>query len=345
MEKYEIIDDERNLFSNLDEGCRKCKKKCPVGISIVDNPKCGGSKRKRFLEIDGEKEVYFCSDSQTVLNSNRIFKHKIKTFKSMLTLLEGIKEEITVEVNKQNRRLFHNVISLNAHNIQELYAFVDQNTLTRHINEQREIIKGAIQSDLDTAANMFIRIAKNNAAMKTEFSVFKKLLDPAPTLHLRDHVIRKVLLNILHVFFDDFSNKNIKISVEKSEQKVKIDYESIHVVFYHILDNAVKYCLTDSTLYINFNSNKETGAFEVIFDMLSIEIKPGELTNLHREGFSGTIAKKLGESGDGVGMYIVKQILKLNNSDIDIRPNVSGKKIFRNGAYYTKNVFVLQFKT
>ncbi len=336
-----LIDNEENVFTNLDEGCKQCVAKCPIGYSSVETPKCGGGKRKRYLEQSGKKELYFCSGDKNSIKSNRLFKSKVNVFKSFLPLIENIKQDITKELNKENKRLFHNVISLNAHNIQELYAFVNQNILTYNIGDQRRIIRQTIEEDLDNATNMFLRIAKNNSSMKTEFAVFKKLVDTNPTLSVRRHNVKKVLLNVLHVFFEDFTSKSINVIIQDCEEFVYFDYESIHVVLYHLLDNAVKYCLEESKLYINFETNETTNTCDIIFDMLSIEIRPEEISRIKNDGYSGVNAKKLGKSGDGVGMYIISRLLKLNKAEFILDPNKCNR-LHRNGVYYTKNLIKIR---
>ena len=53
--------------------------------------------------------------------------------------------------------------------------------------------------------------------------------------------IRKVILNVLHTFFIDFNNQNIYVYVSEFKGRVKIDYESIQVALYHLIENATKW--------------------------------------------------------------------------------------------------------
>lgn len=77
--------------------------------------------------------------------------------------------------------------------------------------------------------------------MKSEFSIYRKLDREDGGTLIRQYPIRIVLLNVLHTFFSDFSNNNIYVNVEDYFGKVRIDYETIQVAIYHMIENATKY--------------------------------------------------------------------------------------------------------
>lgn len=342
MERFQLVNNKgQEVFSNLTEECIKCIDKCPIGKSSLNVSACDKRMRKRFLSMDKEYVLYYCTDEKDYINSSRLFNDKIRVLKSMIPFIKSIREGITVELTKENKRLLHNVTSLNGHNIQELYSVVDQNLLSQEYMQQKQLIIEKISSDVDQAAKMFLRIAKNNAAMKTEFAVFKKLLDSEPTLNFKTHNIRKVLLNILHVFFQDFSDQGTYVKIEHCEDEVWIDYESIQVAFYHFFDNATKYCLPNSEIIIKFKKNEI--AIIVSVEMVSLEIKEHELKKIFYEGYSGENATKSGISGDGLGMHVLERVLKLNKVSLKLLPHCYGKKRQFNSCYYCTNIFLFTF--
>ncbi|AVN20771.1 sensor histidine kinase [Acinetobacter pittii] len=48
----------------------------------------------------------------------------------------------------------------------------------------------------------------------------------------------------------------------------------------------------------------------------SLTLKDSEIPLIFTEGWSSTISKDTGKSGSGLGMYIVKRLIELNNGHI-----------------------------
>src|SRR5690606_7546311 len=119
---------------------------------------------------------------------------------------------------------------INAHNIQEIYDLVPQEILANNWRTQLDFIKKEIEKDSEKAAMMFLRIAKHNVHMKSEFSIYRKIeREDNVELELREYPLRNILLNVLHTFFSDFTRREIYVEVSDFFQKVKVDYETIQV--------------------------------------------------------------------------------------------------------------------
>jgi Signal transduction histidine kinase len=341
MEFFRIYDSNNNIdHTNIPDECLTCYSNCPTGITKVNNAVCG--KRKRFKEVEETSSFYFCSAEPECIGSNKVFKTKANVVKGTKTLIQDYKTQLSLQLTKQNKRIFHNVISLNGHNIQELYALVSDKTLSQKVDQQRSIIRENIEKNIDDAVSMFLRIAKNNLAIQTNFNVFNKLAEPNPVLSFRKHKIKRVLLTVYHVFFQDFFDNNIQVIIGDSDAEVLVDFESISVAFYHILDNAAKYALRNSKLNITFRQFDESCL--IIFDMDSIEIKDEEVNKLTQEGFKGENSKKLASKGDGLGMYIVDQLLKLTNGKLHINTHPRKHRQVKDGVVYCNNHIMVELR-
>jgi K+-sensing histidine kinase KdpD len=223
-----------------------------------------------------------------------------------------------------------------------LYAFIPQELLTGNIKNQFEEIENFIKDNPKEAARVFLRTAKSNAALKAEFSVFKKLFESKPILQIKKHPVHKVVMNLLHVFFQDFTDKGVHVEVGETTQMLNLDYESIQVALYHIMDNAVKYCLINTPLIIEFL--KLEGNFVIRFDMISVQIESDEIERIFEEHYRGMSARELRKPGSGIGLNVVKRILSLNNAKLVVQPDSGG----RNGKYfsgvkYQNNIFDIIF--
>lgn len=274
------------------------------------------------------------SNDPDLLRSSQKFKTIARS------ILESIKyiDEISEEQRKNSRRLIHNLTSINAHNIQEIYSLIPQEEISGKMRGHVDYVKKIITQNSTEAAKIILRLAKNNAAMKTEFSVFKKLFDASPDLRPSSHVVHKVLMNLLYLFFPDFTDKTVDVVVDQSNATAFFDYESMHVALYHMIDNAAKYTKPNSELKISINLDSSN--LFIAFRMLSIKIFKDESGRIFDEGFSGRIPIHIGKSGDGIGMSLVKRIIESNGGQIGIKIHDESQETHF-GIDYQINEFVV----
>ncbi len=308
----EVYNDFTPKCNDCIDGCSSdsLQLKCPI---FKDKRRIGKTKNEFG-------EVFCCTTDKDLIKSSKTFR------KEQINRLSGIKqlEKTKERLNLDTKNLIHNLTKTNGHNIQELYALVPQEILTQNLNEQLETIQRIIIKEPLEAAKTFLRIAKNNAAMKTEFSVFSKLFGGDPALHKKRHPVKKVTLNLFHIFFQKFKELNVYVAFDDNEDYLIFDYESIHVSLYHLIDNAVKYVLPGSHFHVHFK--KDVSDFSIILNMISLRIESDEKDRLLEEGFSGRIAKLLKRNGDGIGLGRVSKILELNNAELIITGNIKPNK-------------------
>jgi K+-sensing histidine kinase KdpD len=197
-----------------------------------------------------------------------------------------------------------------------------------------------IKRDSRNAALMFLRIAKHNMHMKTEFSIFRKLDRLDARFEFSQNPIRKVILNVLHTFFVDFTNKRVYVYVEEYNGRVNIDYESIQVALYHLIENATKYTMPDTEISILFENKGDI--VDVIFKMKSLFLDNEEVEKIFTEGYSGKVAKQCKLSGDGIGMWQINRMMKLNQGSVEF---INGSEIQTyEGKQYADNKMILSFR-
>lgn len=284
-------------------------------------------------------EVFGCSNSKDFCASSKTFISRLESIILGLKEIEIIKEKL----NLDSQKLIHNLTKTNGHNIQELYAVVPQDLLTQNLNQQLDSIQKKLIENPEEAARTFLRIAKNNATMKTEFSVINKLMEGESTIRNRRHQIKKVTLNLFHIFFQDFKDINVYVHFDENDDYLIFDYEILHVALYHLIDNATKYIRPNSTLNVKFQ--KEGDNFNLKLEMSSLKISNEEKKNIFQEGVSGHVAIKLGKSGKGLGLGTTAKILELNNAELIIENNFEPQKAYKEkGIEYEENAFIIKFK-
>lgn len=342
--KYFLVKDSNDeiISSNLESVCEECFNKCNTIGKVVELCKIDKNSKRRYGKISNTKgTVFLCCDKT---KTTKLFKEKLEALSYASYDLKIPKKELTSSIKSEEQkrvnRLVHNLTSINAHNIQELYDFVPQAILTVNINDQLEKIQEEILSDTKNAAMMFLRIAKHNIHMKSEFSIYRKLDRSTPTLDKRKHSIHKVLMNVLHTFFVDFSDKNVFVNVGECREFVLCDYEVIQVAFYHIIENSSKYVKHNSQVDISFAVNGDF--IELKFSMFSLHIEEVERDKIFTEGYSGKEARKIKKNGEGIGLWRVKQMLELNDSTITIIPGNEIELV--RGFRFSKNEIIIGLK-
>lgn len=272
------------------------------------------------------------------LKSSRKFRGILDVIKNALRSINLIFFGIKNQVNDDTKRLLHNLVSLNAHNIQEIYSLVPQDNLADKKSGHIEMITGIVKANAKDVAISLLKIMKNNISMKTEFSVFRKLFDDNPNLDKREHHVHKVLMNVFYLFFSDFTDKNVEVDIKLSKLKASFDYESVHVALYYIIENATKYTLPNTVFSVDFQDCDSM--ILISFAMKSIQVKSHEVHAIFEEGYSGEIPRKIGKSGEGIGMSRVRRIVLLNKGDVSFSPDFNSYEDVR-GIPYQQNTIKL----
>ncbi len=164
-------------------------------------------KKRRGSVITETGSVYLCTSEVNKVRSSKLFKKHLEMYSGLLSTFNSAQKDLSATYVDNVSRILHNVITINAQNIQEIYSLVPQDELTRDLKEQLSTVKKRLMQNPDDAASTFFRLIKNNLLIKTEFQVFKSLNNPEKKLSKRRHVIRKIIMNVFHTFFYDFKEK------------------------------------------------------------------------------------------------------------------------------------------
>ena len=260
---------------------------------------------------------------------------------SLKSLSEN-KKQIAKNQNAQTEELLHNLTTLNTYSIHDLFSLIPQDALAKNINTQKEIVKNILIEKPNVSASTLLQLIKYNLALKVEFSVFEKTLKEYPLVQKMEDSIRNVILSILQIFITDFNDKNITVSLDSSEKRLQLDYDSFSVSLYYIFDNAVKYCSRNTHFKIILKEFPD--CFSVLFDMLSIRIEDDEIEKLYMKNYRSEIAKKMNAKGSGIGMFRILKTLKLNDAELIIKPRVTNYTRKANNTIYEHNQFIINFK-
>ncbi|UKY37683.1 hypothetical protein [Pantoea dispersa] len=287
--------------------------------------------------------IYAVSNINDHLKSNNVFYNKVNLLLESIPSYIEIYNSAKIEANQHVKRLIHNLVTLNAHNIQEVYSIIPQEVMQNKSNGRRERIIAHVTNDPYEASLSLVRIAKNTLKMKTEIDVYNTLLTGNPALNKKTHQIHRLLMNVFYVFFPDFTDKGITVEVSESNDNVFVDYETFQVAIYHIVENSVKYIKPETVLNVDISKNPLTKKVVVQFRMTSLRIEPHEVDKIFIEGYSGEVARRCNRAGSGIGMPRAKTLLEHNNASLTVIPKFHTAQEAILEHVYQENVFSLEF--
>ncbi len=306
--RYILTDHEGKIvFSSLEEDETIKTDEIRKASTLIN---CNRNRAGR-LKRENVGEVIAITSKSDLVASSRQFKLCLEHILDSMEYLKASVEK-QKEINQKNmQRLIHNLTTLNAHNIQEIYVVISQDELSNKKQNPRDYIISTIKKSPEDTALALLKIAKNNTAIKTEITVFKNLMNSNPKLSPAQHGVHKVIMNILYLFFPDFTDKNIIIDLMPSQLDAFFDYASLHVALYHLLDNTTKYACPNQK--IQSRIEKKNDFVSISFEMISLKIADEEVNSILTEGVSGKFTKALSKAGEGIGMGLIYSIIKLNN--------------------------------
>jgi len=233
------------------------------------------------------------------------------------------------------RRLIHNLKTITAKTMQEVFAIAQQQELIgRTPQDQSAYIQSEILKYPEDAAAAFVEILKHQGAQKAEYSAFETLSGPVASTSRERHEVHKVLMNVFYLFFGDFVRNKVSAYVHPTRQTAYFDYDSMHACIYYIVENAAKYVKRGTRLSVTTES--EPSETIIRFEMESTHIASSEEELIFQDGASGKLAREQHKNGSGIGLYLARQLAILNGGSLTVlcrrRPG---------DTLYSSNTFVL----
>ncbi|MBT1689444.1 ATP-binding protein [Dawidia soli] len=331
---YHIIYEGKIIASNLPEShlnelqsCDTSIKKCVCEIE--------GSHKRHGARKYTSGLVYLVSYDKNI--TNKILEHYFDACIFFIPYIIKNKEDIRDGEERNFKRLRHNLISHNANILQYIYNLVPQDSLVLNGKRQTEVIKEIVIKKPDETSRTVLRVLKSANFMKSEFDVFDMINMENPYLEFHKHSAHKITLLNLTPFWLDLIEKGIIIEIGPCHEHVIVDYKSISVALCHLFDNATKYILPNTSFSIYFRSSPKE--IDINLEMTSIKITDADIGNIFKENYSGEIATKIGKSGSGLGMNIVKKLIELNHGEISIRRDIDTRQRTKSIVPFERNLF------
>lgn len=124
---------------------------------------------------------------------------------------------------------------------------------------------------------------------------------------------------------DHISNKNADISFQTDEINIHADKELITKIFYHLIENAIKFHKENAPPIIHVSIAKDSGYVAITVKDNGIGLPP------EKADMATTILKKLHPKdqydGNGLGLAIVKKIVSIYQGSLDFSESDNGGTI------------------
>ncbi len=116
------------------------------------------------------------------------------------------------------------------------------------------------------------------------------------------------------------TNKKLKVNLCGTKNcGDMIAFDSIEILPFLFLDNAIKYAPNGETIHINV----EDDVFRSVLEINSIgpQLINGEIDEIVLRGFRSEAAKRISQDGSGFGLFIAKKICDLHEATLEISSN------------------------
>ena len=110
--------------------------------------KIGGKFVRIGVSSDSCGTVFGLSSDDDYVKSSKKFQFALQALSCTLVAVEEIVNETRAQINTNTSRLLHNLVTLNAHNIQEIYSIIPQDVLTKTpAAKQVQVVQNTVKSE------------------------------------------------------------------------------------------------------------------------------------------------------------------------------------------------------
>lgn len=275
------------------------KNKHPIIEEVTINPE---KDENNMINIDGGKEIIYKVTTSVVKDE------KDECFGHMKVFYDMTREKIIDKLKSE-------FISISAHQLRTPLSAVKW-SLQMILNEEMGKIGGEIKKYLT-------KTYKSNERMinlvndllnvsRIEEGRFLYNIEMVSIEDLIEEIISSVSVNI--------KNKKIKIIYNKKNNlpKTKADFKKLKLSIQNLVDNAIKYSPSNSKINIETKkiNDKNKELIEINIKDSGIGINEKDKERIFSKFYRGENAVRLQTEGSGLGLFIVKNIIKAHGGKI-----------------------------
>ncbi|MCD4712025.1 MAG: HAMP domain-containing histidine kinase [Clostridiales bacterium] len=258
-------------------------------------------------------EIKVINDAARYISEGNFEKKIIINRKDELGQLAESFNLMADELNQQEqtKRMF---ISSLSHDL--------RSPLTNIKGYTRGMLDGTIEED---KKERYLKIVLNESdrliKMINDLLDLSKMESGALVLNKTDFDLNEMIINVLDSFEQSIIEKRIKLTIDLSHDKMKAhgDYASIQRVIFNLLDNATKFVDMDGT--ISIRTELKGDKYFVGISNTGRVLSPKELEAIWDRFTKLDKSRGLEKASSGLGLSIVKEIVKAHHEKIEVYSN------------------------
>lgn len=151
----------------------------------------------------------------------------------------------------------------------------------------------------------------------TDLVELNHLQEDLYTIDIQPIAIAQLLVDTVGLFTIHIAEKELSLELTIEEELIlTADPKRIQQIFYNTIDNAVKYSATNGTLAIELTKKDAFLQFRVTNDGILIDDE--DLERIGDRFFRTDKARNRTTGGTGLGLPIVKEIIRLHNGTFEM---------------------------
>lgn len=172
--------------------------------------------------------------------------------------------------------------------------------------------------------NIIFNATEKLSNLTTNILKISKIDNQEVTIDNKEYNLAEQIRDVIIIFESKWSEKNINLDLSLPDCNIINDENLLQQVWSNILSNAIKFSPNDSTIEVYLSSDDKF--ITVTFVDHGIGMSQETIEHMFEKFYQGD--KSHSKDGNGLGMALVKKILKLCNGSIDVQSTIgSGTKI------------------
>jgi len=224
------------------------------------------------------------------------------------------KNQVLAGLNATKDKFF----SIIAHDLRNpIAAFVNVSDL---LEQEYDSLSDQDKKEILGQMNMS---SKNLIVLLENLLTWARLSNNKIDIYKEDHIISELVEYSIHPYLQAANNKKIKIKIDvPKETFILTDKFVFQAVVGNLINNAVKFSNQLSEIDVTYTNSGENGFLSIKDHGIGIE--ESQLRNLFVLGKVSTGKGTMGESGTGLGLVLVKELVDKLGWTIEVKSKVNG---------------------
>ena len=199
-------------------------------------------------------------------------------------------------------------------------------SVSHELKTPMTIIMGSIEAILDGVVatedqNEYLQVIFNEVKrlsnVVTSMNNLTKIDSGQMQLEKKKVNINEIIRQVIFNFDKAISNKNIEIyGLNNEDIFVKADNDLIYQVVYNLIENAIKFVNENGYIKIRYQYSSDLVYIGIKNSGMGVD--SDDIKHIFDKFYKVDKSRGMDKNGMGLGLYIVKKILKLHGSDVEV---------------------------